>query len=49
MAGKGLCNYLKNDPELTLIKSCVFHYEMELFEKTAYKNRTVYKKNTGHK
>ncbi len=25
----GLFNYLKNDPELTLIKSCVFHYEME--------------------
>jgi len=25
----GLFNYLKNDPELTLIKSCVFHYELE--------------------
>lgn len=26
---KALFNYLKNDHELTLIKSCVFHYEME--------------------
>jgi Fic family protein len=24
-----LFNYLKNNPELSLIKSCVFHYEME--------------------
>lgn len=26
---KDLFNYLKNDEELVLIKSCVFHYEME--------------------
>ena len=26
---KDLFDYLKNDEELTLIKSCVFHYEME--------------------
>ena len=26
---KDLFHYLKNDEELTLIKSCVFHYEME--------------------
>lgn len=26
---KDLFSYLKNDDELTLIKSCVFHYEME--------------------
>jgi Fic family protein len=26
---KDLFNYLKNDQELALIKSCVFHYEME--------------------
>ena len=26
---KDLCEYLKDDEELTLIKSCVFHYEME--------------------
>ena len=26
---KGLFNYLKKEEELTLIKSCVFHYEME--------------------
>lgn len=26
---KGLFKYLKDDQELTLIKSCVFHYEME--------------------
>ena len=26
---KDLFNYLKNTEELTLIKSCVFHYEME--------------------
>jgi Fic family protein len=26
---KDLFNYLKDDQELTLIKSCVFHYEME--------------------
>jgi Fic family protein len=26
---KGLFDYLKNEEELTLIKSCVFHYEME--------------------
>ena len=26
---KELFNYLKNDEDLTLIKSCVFHYEME--------------------
>lgn len=25
----GLFNYLKKDPDLILIKSCVFHYEME--------------------
>lgn len=26
---KDLFDYLKNDPDLVLIKSCVFHYEME--------------------
>ena len=26
---KDLFNYIKNDDEITLIKSCVFHYEME--------------------
>ncbi|MFT7426783.1 MAG: Fic family protein, partial [Algoriphagus sp.] len=26
---KDLFGYLKNDQELALIKSCVFHYEME--------------------
>lgn len=26
---KNLFSYLKNDPDISLIKSCVFHYEME--------------------
>jgi len=30
-----LFNYLKNDPELALIKSCVFHYEMEFIHPLA--------------